>query len=269
MSNFIRVLKIIGRALRRFFCAIGRFFKFSAKKIAKNAKTGKLQKVISEKEKSIENLYSEIGRNYYDAHCDEPEELLSELVNSLTDDKNAIEESAAKIDALQEAYDAALNEAKDKAKARREADKAAAKADKARVNGEILPEDADTEIAAEPKVVLYPVPEPVKEPEAEIAEEVPVAEPELEIAEEVPAAEPEPEIAEEEPAAEPESEAAEEEPAVEPEPEIAEEEPAEEPEPAAAEEAPAEEPEPEAAEEAPAAEPELVIAEEPPQDADL
>jgi len=122
MSNFIRILKIIGRALRRFFCAIGRFFKFAAKKIARNVKISKLKKVVSKREKSIDKLYSEIGKNYYDAHCDEPEELLSELVNSLTDDKNTIDESEAKIDALREAYANAKSEAKEKAKARREAD---------------------------------------------------------------------------------------------------------------------------------------------------
>ena len=246
MSNFIRILKIIGRALRRFFCAIGRFFKFTAKKIAKGFKVRKQKRIIKKNEKTIGELFSEIGQNYYDAHKDDAEELLSELVGNVTGSKTAIDDARGAIDDLEDAYIEAKTAAKEKAKARRQSDKAAAKADKARINGEIIEEEPIlNETAAEPASLVFdPIPEP-----APVKEETPLVM-------EEPAPAPAPVV--EEPALEPEPVVVEE-PAPEPEP-VVTEEPVPEPEPVAADEAApeaepvaAEEPEPEPVAEQPAA----------------
>ncbi|MGM9614347.1 MAG: hypothetical protein ACI3W7_02290, partial [Oscillospiraceae bacterium] len=141
MSTFVRILKIIGRALRRAIFAIGRFFKFLFKKIGKASKVNKLNKKIGKKEKAIEKLYSEIGRSYYEAHSDAPEVLLAELCGSVGENKTLIAEAQDKIAATQAAYATAKAEAKAKAKARRAADKKAAAADKAKANGEVIEEE--------------------------------------------------------------------------------------------------------------------------------
>lgn len=203
MFNFVRIIKIIGRAIRRAACAVGRFFKFTFKKIGKSIKTNKQKKRITKNTKAIEKLYYEIGQNYYEAHCDAPEELLSELCADVSENKTSIDEAEATITALRESYDTARAEAKAKAKARREADKAAAKADKAKANGEEIGIPEEPVIEAAPAVdpvytaPVVPEPEPVvvapAAPEPEPVIETPV----------VP--EPEPVIEEPEPAPEPET----------------------------------------------------------------
>ena len=207
MSNFVRILKVIGRALVRFFCAIGRFFKFMFKRIGRNSKTNKLKKHISKSEKNIEKLYSEIGKNYYEAHADAPEELLSELVGDVTANFTAISEDEASIQTLQEDYLAQKTAAKEKAKARRASDKAKAREEKAILKGEIpASEPVEEHVPVEPDLfagpsepfsfdpVPAPAPEPVVAPEP-----APVPEPAIVS---VPAPEPEPVIVPE-PAPEP------------------------------------------------------------------
>ena len=173
MSTFVRILKVIGRALRRAIFAIGRFFKFLFKRMGKSSKISKLNKSIAKNEKAIEKLYSEIGRNYYEAHCDAPEALLSELVGGVSENKSLIAASEEKIEALQEAYKTARAEAKEKAKARRASDKEKAQADKAKAKGE-LPAEAPVE---EPVIAAPVVETPVVEEPAPVVEEpVPVVE---------------------------------------------------------------------------------------------
>lgn len=198
MSTFVRILKIIGRALRRAIFAIGRFFKFMFKKIGKSSKVKKLNRNISKKEKAIEQLYSEIGRSYYEAHSDEPEALLSELCGSVGENKTLISEAQDKIAELQAVYAAAKAEAKDKAKARHAADKKAAAAEKAKANGEVYEEEiAEPAPVAEEPVVEAPIPAPVEEAPAPVVTPEPVVVEEAVIVEEPVVVEP---VAEEIPA---------------------------------------------------------------------
>ena len=202
MSGFVRVLRVIGRALRRAVFAVGRFFQFAGKRISRGSKTSKLNKRIAKKEKAIEQLYSEIGRNYYEAHSEAPEELLSALVEEVSGNKNAIDEAKAKIEELRGAYTEAKAQAKEKAKARREADRAAALAEKesAVATAEAVTEDPTAEEPESPAVFQQPENTPVMEipvepevpaePEAPVEPETPV-EPEAPVEPEVPA---EPEI---------------------------------------------------------------------------
>ncbi len=157
MSNFFRILKVIGRALWRGLCAIGRFFKFLVKRIVKASKTSRLNKRIAKNEDAIQKLFSEIGENYYEAHADAPEPLLSDLCSDVNANKTFIAEAQDKIAALQEAYNEARQAAKDKAKARRAADKETAKAEKRAVKGiaEAV-EDVSADSPEEPAFAVSP-----------------------------------------------------------------------------------------------------------------
>ncbi len=176
MSTFVRILKKIGRALRRAAFAVGRFFKFLFKKIGKSSKVRKLNGRISKKEKAIEKLYSEIGRSYYEAHSDAPEALLAELCGGVGENKAQIAEAQDKIAGLQAAYAAAKAEARDRAKASREADKRAAAADKAKANGEAVEEAAAEPVPAAEEPAAAPVTAPFPAAPAAVAEAEPVPE---------------------------------------------------------------------------------------------
>lgn len=174
MAKFVRILKIIGRALLRCIFAIGRFFKFTAKKISRNSKTSKLNKKIAKNEKTIQKLYSEIGRNYYDAHSDDPEELLSQLVADVTGNKDAIDAARDKIAEVREAYTDAKAAAKEKAKARKASDKEKARAEKNAILGIVEEEEEEEAPTASVPVFTPPVaekPAPVFEAPAPVVEE--------------------------------------------------------------------------------------------------
>ena len=136
MSNFTRIVKIIGRAIWRGLCSIGRFFKFIGKRISRNSKISKLNKRIDKKERDIERLYADIGRNYYEIHADDPEELLSELCGNVGADADFIEEAKEKIEDIRKEFDDARAAAKEKARARRTADKEKAKSEKMATAGD-------------------------------------------------------------------------------------------------------------------------------------
>lgn len=235
MSTFLRILRIIGRAIRRAFFAVGRFFKLLFKNIQKSIRVNKLNKTISTREKTIAKLYSEIGRNYYEAHGDEPESLLAALCGGVSENRARVSEAQDTIATLQDAYANTRTEAREKAKARRAADKKAALADKN--IGEEIEEPA-------------PEAPEVEDETAETAEstiELP-----MEVSAEINEPEDVPAVEENEAVEEPAAEAEEPEPVVE-EP-VAEEPIVEEPEPAAEEPAPEEVSEPEKTEETVAAE---------------
>ena len=229
MSNFIRILKQIGRLLRRAIFAIGRFFKFAAKSIAKAFRTSNQNKRIKKNQKAIGKLYTEIGQSYYEAHKDAPEDLLSELCGDVSGREGAIAEAVEKIETMKQDYAAAKAEANEKARARRAADKEKARAEKAAAAGVIedayeeAPEVAPAPVASEPVFTPAPAPEPVGAPEPEpvvvptapiesaapVVEEtfIPEAAPITEVAPLAEEVTPVPEaapVAEEEPAADPE-----------------------------------------------------------------
>lgn len=242
MSTFLRILRIIGRAIRRAFFAVGRFFKLLFKNIQKSIRVNKLNKTIDTREKTIAKLYSEIGRNYYEAHGDEPESLLAALCGGVSENRARVSEAQDTIATLQDAYANTRTEAREKAKARRAADKKAALADKNI--------GAETE-ESEPEAPEVEVPE-AEDETAESTIELPMeVSAEINEPEDVPAVE-ENEAVEEPAVEEPAAEAEEPEPVVE-EP-VAEESIVEEPEPAAEEPAPEEVSEPEKTEENVAAE---------------
>lgn len=153
MSTFLRVLRIIGRAIRRAFFAVGRFFKLLFKNIKKTIRVNKLNKTISAREKTIDKLYSEIGRNYYEAHGDEPESLLAALCGGVSENRARVSEAQDTIATILEAYANTKTSAKEKAKARRAADKQAALADK---NIGAEPEESAPEAELEAETVETP-----------------------------------------------------------------------------------------------------------------
>lgn len=228
MSNFIRIIKIIGRAIRRAACAVGRFFKLAVKKIGKAFKTNKQKKIIKKSEKKIGVLYSKIGKSYFEAHENDPEPLLEELCADVTGNNAAIADARDNIESFKQAYAAAKSEAREKARARRASDKEKAKADKASVKSVPVEETPAAEAIAQDEPVFYAAPAaaPVADPEP-IAEPVPAAEA-APIIEPAPVITPEPAV-EPAPVITPE-------PAVEPAPVIV---PAEEPAAASEEPAPA------------------------------
>jgi len=48
-----------------------------------NADVKKLNKTISDAEKTIEKLYSQLGKSYFELHPDDPEDALSQLVEEI------------------------------------------------------------------------------------------------------------------------------------------------------------------------------------------
>ena len=129
---FFVYLKRLGRALWRCLCAIGRFFKFLFKKMARNSRTKKLAKKIEKNEAEIRDLYTTIGESYFAAHESDPEEGLSDLCSTVAADLAANEELRSDIDYIRETYAEEKAEAKQKAAARKAADKEKAQRDKAR-----------------------------------------------------------------------------------------------------------------------------------------
>ena len=194
MSEFNRIIHIIGRAIWRFLCAIGRSFQFCGKRISKSSDVANLKSKITETEAVLGKLYGEIGRNYFETHADAPEELLSELCGEVASNRELIAETEAGIEELQQAFDSELAAAREEAQERREADMAAAAEEKERIQEEKAAAAAAAEAeraaaeaeraAAEAEEALEAEYVPAEEPDAE-------SEPALEEAEnpEEPAAE--------------------------------------------------------------------------------
>ena len=155
---FLVVLKQIGRAIRRFFCAIGRFFKFLVKRIAKFFRTRRMKKKIKKNNADVKRLYGQIGEGYYNAHSQSAEEGLSEFCDAVTADLAANDGYHQDIDALKERFTQEKAAAKEKAKARRASDKAKSAAEKERARRIKAGEDVSDYDAVEPT----PVPEKTK-----------------------------------------------------------------------------------------------------------
>lgn len=146
---FLVILKQIGRGLWRCLCAIGRFFQFLFKRIAKALRTRRLKKKIKKNDKDIRRLYHEIGEGYYAAHSQAPEDGLSELCGAVDNDLSAIDGFRGDIDSLKERFIDEKAAAKEKARARRASDKEKARADKERVRRKKAGEDVIDEAPAE------------------------------------------------------------------------------------------------------------------------
>ena len=175
---FMVVVKRLGRALWRFLCAIGRFFKLLFKRIVKSCKTGKLKRKIKKNDRAIHKLYTSIGEAYYAAHGDAPEEGLADFCGSVSADLAVTEGCQSDMEALKRRFSEEKAAAKEKAKARRAEDKNKAKAEKERVRRKTAGEDCDE---YEPEPIASPAggPEPPAEPAETpvLAETEPPAEP--------------------------------------------------------------------------------------------
>ncbi len=130
MSEVVTILKDIGRALRRFLLAVGRFFRDLANRLTKGVRKFRLERSIAKKEDAIEELFAEIGRNYFEAHADDPEELLAELCGAVKDDASDIAGYQAKIEALETEFREAKAVEDERAEIRRQADREASRAEK-------------------------------------------------------------------------------------------------------------------------------------------
>ena len=130
MSKTTRVLKIGGRAVRRGAFAVGRFFKFTAKKWAVSSKTARLNDEISSKEKAIENIYAEIGKTYFEANREKPDAFLSQFCSDIQEQLSGIEDVRDKIRALQIDFNDERAAARASAESMREEDMEAARLEK-------------------------------------------------------------------------------------------------------------------------------------------